>query len=156
MVPIHCEGVWRRGAIRRLKAGSLKRRQGSGRPRTARAAKNATKVEDAVGGDRTLSIRGPAINTGLSRTAVRNGPKRKLKKKSLTEDRMQRSRKQNAQRRLGIRKERKAQMKNGRALRPRYVSWTHKKASRVGQVAGGNRNFRLWVDEGVRKRDVSH
>ena len=45
-------------------------------------------------------------------------------------------------------------MGNGWAPNPRDVFLADEKVFHIGQVAGGNRNFRVWVDEGVRKRDV--
>ena len=115
-----------------------------------------SKVEAAVGGDPTLSIRDLAIKTGMSRAAARNVLKHSLKKKSLTQVRIQHIRKKNVQRRLDICKEWKAQMENGWALGPRDVFWADEKVIHAGRVAGGNRNYRAWVDEGVRKCDVPH
>ena len=72
-----------RVAVRRLKAGVLKRNEGSGRPLGARTAENASKLEDVIGVDPTSSLPGLAIRTGMSRTEDRNALKRNQGRKSL-------------------------------------------------------------------------
>ena len=45
-------------------------------------------------------------------------------------------------------------MQNGFEFDPRKVWWTSDKIFRLGEVEGGNQNYRVWVDDWKKKHEI--
>ena len=142
-------------AARIKKSGDVGRQVGSGRLPTKCSGKNAKKVQVILSGNPGASIRSICKGLGLKRGTVANILKKKLGKKCLKKVKAQKLTQQHPQRRLQARRAWVERMASG-ALDHREIFFTDEKIFRVGSEGHQNtQNFRIWADEGAKKRDVA-
>ena len=138
-------------AQRSKRAGPRKK---PGKPFKVVTAESVAAGPDLLKENPSLSVRSASAETGLSKTSARRVIKEHLKKKSLTKIKVQRVQALPQKKRLAACAKWLAQMQENWEFDPRKVFRTDEKLFRIGEVSGGNNNFRIWVDEHTAKADL--
>ena len=100
------------------------------------------------------SVRGIARQTGMSVTICHEIVTGDLEMKNLTQVRAQRVKDVNVKKRAARCEEWVRQMENNWESDPRKIYFTDEKVFRIGEVGGGNRNYRVLVSNKTRKCDL--
>ena len=129
----------------------IRRKKGSGRKFSA---EKVEKVRAAHEANNDASPREIAKSEGLKKSTVEWVRKTVLKKKCFTKIKAQRIKGANAKKRVRRCTRWLQGMQNGYEFDPRKVWWTDEKIFRLGEVKGGNQNYRVWVDDWKKKYEI--
>ena len=147
-----------KAAIKRIKADPQaaggEKCEPAKRHRTQRTAEKVEQVRALLADNPSATLSQIKSEVGLSRTTTQRVIKNDLQLKSLQQVTMHHVGASHKQKRLDRCAEWLEKMDHSYDLDPRTAFWTDEKIFRLGQCAGGNQNWRVWVHEATAKGDV--